>query len=61
MGVFLDMLGAIAEELHLTRCAQVCFRCTEEDQAEQLDKGTVDDVLGDQTMGQGKDVLEEAV
>ena len=32
---------------------------TEEDQAEQHDHGTIDDVLGDQDLKQGKDGLEE--
>ena len=31
---FSDVLGAIAEDQHLTRCAQGCFAGTEEDQAE---------------------------
>ena len=44
---FADVLGTIAEDLHLTRCAQVCFAGTEEDQAEQGDHGTIDEVLGD--------------
>ena len=57
---FADVLGAIAEDFHSTRCAQVCFTGTEEDQAEQHDQGTIDDILGDQDMKQGKDVLEEA-
>ena len=34
---FADVLGAIAEDFHLTRCAQVCFAGSEEDQAEQQD------------------------
>ena len=55
-----NILCAIAEELHLTRCAQVCFTGTEEDQAEQQDQGTIDDVLGDQDLEQGEDVLEDA-
>ena len=41
---FADVLGAIAEDQHLTRCAQVCFTGTEEDQAEQRDHGTIDEV-----------------
>ena len=57
---FADLLGAIAEDQHLTRCAQVCFTSTEEDQAEQCDRGTIDEVLGDQDMEQGGDALEEA-
>ena len=36
---FADVLGAIAEDQHLTRCAQVCFTGTEEDQAERRDQG----------------------
>ena len=43
---FADVLGAIAEEQHLTRCAQVCFTGTE--------------VLGDQDMEEGGDVLDDA-
>ena len=27
---FADVLGAITEDLHLTRCAQVCFTGTED-------------------------------
>ena len=57
---FANVLGAIAEDQHLTRCAQVCFAGTEEDQAEQLDQGTTDEVLGDQDMEEGGDALEEA-
>ena len=57
---FADVLGAIAEDHHLTRCAQVCFTGTEEDQAGEHDQGTIDEVLGDQDLEQGKDVLEEA-
>ena len=53
---FADVLGAIAEDFHLTRCAQVCFTRTEENQAEQHDQGTLDDVLGDRDLEQGKDV-----
>ena len=34
---FADVFGAIAENHHLTRCAQVCFTGTEEDQAERHD------------------------
>ena len=44
---FADVLGAIAEDQHLTRCAQVCFAGTDEDHAEQHDQGTIDEVLGD--------------
>ena len=55
-----DVLGAIAEDHHLTRCAQVCFTGTEEDQAEQHDQGTIDEVLADQDMEERTDVLEEA-
>ena len=36
---FADVLGAIAEDFHLTRCAQLCFTGTEEDQAEQSRDG----------------------
>ena len=36
-----DVLGAIAEDQHLTRCAQICFAGTEVDQAE----GTINEVL----------------
>ena len=57
---FADVLGSIAEDQHLTRCAQVCFTCTEEDQAERHDQGTIDEVLGDQDMEEGGDALEEA-
>ena len=45
---FADVLGAIAENQHLTRCGQVCF--TE----------TIDEVLGDKDMEQGGDTLEKA-
>ena len=47
---FADVLGTIAEDFHLARCAQVCFTGTEEDQAERHDHGTIDEVLGDQDM-----------
>ena len=57
---FVDVLGAIAEDQHLTRCAQVSFTSTEEDQTEQRDQETIDDVLGDQDMEGGEDALEEA-
>ena len=57
---FADVLSAIAEDQHLTRCAQVCFTGTEEDQAKQRDHGTIDEVLGDKDMAEGGDVLEEA-
>ena len=56
---FVDVLDAIAEDQHLTRCAQVCFTGTEEDQAEQCDQGTIDEVLGDQYMEEG-DALDKA-
>ena len=52
---FADVLGAIAEAHHLTRCAQVYSPGTEEDQAEQHDHGTIDEVLGDQDMEEGGD------
>ena len=38
-------LGAIAEDQHLTRCAQLCFTGAEEDQAEQHNHGRIDEVL----------------
>ena len=57
---FADVLGAIAEDLHLTRCAQVCFTGAEEDHAERYDQSAIDDVLGDQDLEQGKDVWEQA-
>ena len=57
---FADVLGAIAEDQHLTRCSQVCFTGTDDDQAEQHDHGTIDEVLGDQDMEQGGDAPEEA-
>ena len=42
---FADVLGAIAEDHHLTRRAQACFTGTEEDQGERHDHGTIDEVL----------------
>ena len=57
---FADVLGAINEDQHLTRCAPVCFTGTEEDQAEQSDQETIDDVLGEQDMEEGRNFLEEA-
>ena len=57
---FADVLGAIAEDHLLTRCAQVCFTGTEEGQAERHDHVTIDEVLGDQNMEEGGDVLDEA-
>ena len=32
-----DMIGAIAEDQHVTQCAQVCSTSAEEDRAEQHD------------------------
>ena len=55
-----DVLGTITEDLHSTRCAQVCFTGTEEDQAEQQDHGTIEEVLGDPDMERGGDAPEEA-
>ena len=57
---FADVLGVIADDQHLTRCAQGCFAGTEEDQAEQHDHGRIDEVLGDQDMEDGGDAREEA-
>ena len=45
---FADVLGAITKDQHLTRCPQVCFADTEEDQAEEGDQGTFDEILGEQ-------------
>ena len=42
---FADVLGAIAEDHHLTRCAQVCFASTEEE--------------ADQEAGREADLLEQ--
>ena len=53
---FADVLGTIAEDLHVTRCAQVCFTGTEDDIAD----GTIDEVLGDPDMERGGDAPEEA-
>ena len=57
---FADVLGAINEDQHLTRCTPVCFTSTEEDQAEQSDQETIDEVLGEQDMEEGRNFLEEA-
>ena len=57
---FADVFGAIAEDHHLTRCAQVCFTGTETDQDEEHDQGTIGEVLGEQYMEQEEDVLEES-
>ena len=57
---FADILGAIAEDHHLTRCAQVCFAGTEEDQAERHARSTIDEVLEDQDEDEKGDFLEEA-
>ena len=57
---FADVCDAIAEDHHLTRCVQVCFTGTEEDQAEQHGRGTIDEVLEDEDCGETGDVLEEA-
>ena len=46
-----DISGAIAEDRHLTQCAQMCFVGTEEDQSEPHDQGTIDDILEDQYTG----------
>ena len=56
---FADVLGAIAENHHWTRCAQICFTGREEDQTERHDHGTIDEVLGDQDMEEGGDVLDD--
>ena len=56
---FAEVLGAIAEGLHLTRCAQVCFTGLQEDQAEQHGHGTIDEVLGDQDMEGGRVQLSD--
>ena len=58
-GEFADVLGSIAEDQQLTRCAHVCLTGTEEDQAERYDQGTIDEVLRNQDM-EGGDALEEA-
>ena len=55
-----DVFGTIAEDLHSTRCAQVCFTGTEDDQAEQHDHGTIGEVLGDPDMEREGDAPEEA-
>ena len=57
---FADLLGTIAEDQTLTRCAQVSFAGTEEDPAELHDQGTIDVVLEDQDVEEGGDALEEA-
>ena len=56
---FADVFGAIAEDHHLTRCAQVCFKGTEKNQAERHDDGTIGEVLGDEDVGEGRGVSEE--
>ena len=56
---FADVLGAIAKDHHLTRCAPVCFAGTEEDQAERHDRGTIDEVLEDRDKEEKGDVLDE--
>ena len=57
---FADVLGAIAEGNNLTRCAQVCFAGTEDDQAERHARSTIDEVLEDQDEDEKGDFLEEA-
>ena len=57
---FTDDVGVIAEDLHLTQCAQECSTGTEDDQAEQQDYGTIDEVLGDPHTERGGDAPEEA-
>ena len=57
---FADVLGTIAEDLHLARCAQACFTGTQDDQAEQHDHGTIDEVPGDPYMEQGGGTPKEA-
>ena len=52
---FPDVVGVIAEDPLLTRCARVCFTSTEDDQAEQHDHGTIDEVLGDSDIERGGD------
>ena len=51
---FADVLGAIAEDHHLTRCAQVCFI------AEQHNHRTIHKVPRDQDTKQGGNALKEA-
>ena len=55
-----DVVGVIAEDFHLTRCAQAWFTGKEDDQAEQHDHGTIDEVPGDPYMERGGDSPEEA-
>ena len=50
---FADVFGTIAEDLHLTRCDQVCLTGAEDDQAEQHDHGTIGEVPGDPYMEHG--------
>ena len=57
---FTDVVCVIAEDLHLTHCAQACCTGTEEDQAEQHDYGTIGKVLGDPHTERGGDAPEEA-
>ena len=58
---FADVLGEIAEDFHLTQCAQVRSTGTEDDQTEQHDHGTIDEeVLGNPDMERGGDAPEEA-
>ena len=45
----------------MTRCAHACFTGAEEDQAEPHVQGTIDEVLGDEDMEEGGDVLGEDV
>ena len=57
---FADVVDVIAEDPHLTQCAQVWSTCKEDDQAEQHDHGTIDEVPGDPYMERGEDTPEEA-
>ena len=57
---FANVLGTIVEDIHLTRCAQVCSTGTEDDRAEQHDHGRIDKVVGDPDIERGGDSPEEA-
>ena len=49
---FANIVGAIADDLPLTECTQICFVVTWEDQSEPHDQGTIDDFLGKQEMNE---------
>ena len=57
---FADVLGAIAENHHLTSMCSGMFYKYRRDRDERHDHETIDEVLGDQDMEEGGEVWNEA-